>query len=158
MPSPDGCVSPLAGRTPPRKNARRCPGDVAGETDYRLRENPDGVAGYTEIATIAADSTSHDLVVFLPGRINASYVLQACNSRGCADSAPISMSGSLAEAVGYVKASNTGAWDYFGTALALSNDGNTLAAGADRESSAAIDVGGSQADNSAAGAGAVYLY
>jgi len=56
----------------------------------------------------------------------------------------------------YVKPSNTGAGDDFGAALALSND--TLVVGATGEASAATGVGGNQADNSAPGAGAVYVF
>ena len=66
----------------------------------------------------------------------------------------------------YVKASNTGASDYFGLSVALSADGNTLAVGAVGEASAATGVGGNQIDgcattpatNCAQGSGAVYLY
>jgi len=58
----------------------------------------------------------------------------------------------------YVKASNTGAQDNFGSALALSGDGSTLAVGALNEASAATGINGNQADNSTAGAGAVYLF
>jgi len=58
----------------------------------------------------------------------------------------------------YVKASNTGAGDQFGTSVALSSDGSTLAVGATGEDSAATGIGGNQADNSAAGAGAVYVF
>jgi hypothetical protein len=58
----------------------------------------------------------------------------------------------------YVKASNTGANDKFGTSVALSGDGNTLAVGAYYEESSATGIGGNQADNSAVAAGAVYLY
>jgi hypothetical protein len=58
----------------------------------------------------------------------------------------------------YVKASNTGASDQFGFAVALSNDGNTLAVGAWLEDSAATGIGGNQADNSFLNSGAVYLY
>jgi cysteine-rich repeat protein len=58
----------------------------------------------------------------------------------------------------YVKASNTGSLDNFGAALAMSADGSTLAVGAQFESSAAIGIGGNQADNSAPGAGAVYTF
>jgi hypothetical protein len=58
----------------------------------------------------------------------------------------------------YIKASNTGAGDRFGRSVALSADGNTLAVGADGEGSIAIGVGGEQADNSANGAGAVYVF
>jgi hypothetical protein len=58
----------------------------------------------------------------------------------------------------YVKASNTGATDFFGSAVRLSGDGNTLAVGAFQEDSAATGVNGNQADNSASGAGAVYVF
>jgi trimeric autotransporter adhesin len=58
----------------------------------------------------------------------------------------------------YVKASNTREDIYFGTALALDGDGGTLAVGAPDESGAATGVGGDQDDQSADGAGAVYLY
>ena len=55
----------------------------------------------------------------------------------------------------YVKASNTEAADGFGGSLALS--GNTLAASAPNKDSNATGVDGNQADNSASGAGAVYV-
>lgn len=58
----------------------------------------------------------------------------------------------------YVKASNTGASDFFGLALALSADGSTLAVGAHGEASSAMGVGGDQASNGAANAGAVYVF
>jgi hypothetical protein len=56
----------------------------------------------------------------------------------------------------YLKASNTGAGDYFGITISLSGD--TLAVGAYRESSAATGVNGNQADNSASASGAVYVF
>ena len=55
----------------------------------------------------------------------------------------------------YVKASSTGA-DGFGTSVALSGD--TLAAGATAEDSAATGINGDEADNSARNAGAVYVF
>jgi hypothetical protein len=58
----------------------------------------------------------------------------------------------------YVKASNTGAGDFFGAAVRLSGDGGTLAVGAYHEDSAATGLNGNQADNSASGAGAVYVF
>lgn len=57
----------------------------------------------------------------------------------------------------YLKASNTGANDWFGSRLALSGDGNTLAAGAQLEDSAAQGIDGAQDDDSATEAGAVYI-
>jgi hypothetical protein len=56
----------------------------------------------------------------------------------------------------YLKASNSGAEDRFGTSVALS--GNTLAVGASLEDSAAQGVGGNQDDNSASASGAVYVF
>ncbi|MBK8170391.1 MAG: integrin [Sandaracinaceae bacterium] len=58
----------------------------------------------------------------------------------------------------YAKASNTDASDWFGASLALSSDGNTLAVGASGEASNATGIGGNQTDNSAANAGAVYVF
>jgi len=47
---------------------------------------------------------------------------------------------------------------YFGTSVAMSDDGNTIAVGAVGEDSNATLVGGDQTDNSATDSGAVYLY
>lgn len=61
----------------------------------------------------------------------------------------------------YLKASNTGEaddGDQFGFSLALSDDGNTLAAGAIAEDSADGRINGNQADNTAGNAGAVYVF
>jgi hypothetical protein len=58
----------------------------------------------------------------------------------------------------YVKGSNTGALDGFGAGVALSSNGAMLAVGAYVEASAATGIGGNQADNSAAGAGAIYVF
>ena len=58
----------------------------------------------------------------------------------------------------YVKASNTKAGSQFGSSLALSSDGNTLAVGAIGEASAATGINGDQADGSIPGAGAVYIF
>jgi hypothetical protein len=58
----------------------------------------------------------------------------------------------------YLKASNSGGSDLFGSRMALSGDGNTLAAAAQLEDSAAQGIDGSQDDNSADEAGAVYLF
>jgi hypothetical protein len=134
--------------------------DVSSESECRLLEDADGLSGYTGIATIPANSIDHELEVFLPGRINARYILQACNSAGCTDSAPMMVSDTLAEAVGYFKASNTAAADYFGGRgrVAVSGDGTTLAVGAPSEDSAATGVNGDQNDNSRSSSGAVYVF
>ena len=58
----------------------------------------------------------------------------------------------------YVKASNAEAYDEFGSSMALSRDGKLLVVGARGEASAAKGANGSQEDNSAPGAGAVYVF
>ena len=57
----------------------------------------------------------------------------------------------------YVKASNTGAADFFGASVALSSDGNTLVVGAPQEDSSTTGIDGAP-DELATNAGAVYVY
>lgn len=132
--------------------------DVAGETEYRLLENSDGVSGYSSIVIIPADVTSYDHEIFLPGRVNASYLLQACNTTGCTDSMEAVVSGVLAQAIGYLKASNTNDSDSFGISVSLSANGTTLAVGSTGEDSSATGINGEQSDNSAPDSGAVYVF
>jgi len=60
----------------------------------------------------------------------------------------------------YIKASNTGKDDRFGSNLALNNQGTILAVGATGEDSDATGVGGDQGDgdDDSAGSGAVYVF
>ena len=58
----------------------------------------------------------------------------------------------------YVKASNTGENDYFGTNVSLNSDGNTLAVGATGEDSNSKVINDVGTDTGANGSGAVYLY
>ena len=72
---------------------------------------------------------------------------RAAPSAGCVDSSILTVSGTLNEAIGYIKASNTDEFDHFGISLSLSADGNTLAVGAYHEDSNATGVNGEQSDN-----------
>jgi FG-GAP repeat len=67
-------------------------------------------------------------------------------------------SGGVWKQTAYVKSSNAEAYDEFGSAMALSKDGKLMAVGARGEASAAKGADGNQADNSAPGAGAVYIF
>jgi FG-GAP repeat len=58
----------------------------------------------------------------------------------------------------FLKSSNTGPNDWFGSRVALSGDGNTAAIGASLEDSAAKGINGQQNDESANESGAVYLF
>ncbi len=133
--------------------------DVAGETEYRLLENPDGTQGYSQVATINANEVSHDHEVFLPERVSARYLLRACNSYGCTDSNELSVDVTgMVDAIGYFKASNTDDGDRFGWSVALSSNGATLAVGALYEDSSVSGVDGDQTDDGATDAGAVYVF
>ena len=67
-------------------------------------------------------------------------------------------SGSAWSQQAYIKAGNTGAGDLFGSSVALSSDGSTLAVGASAEASAATGINVGQSDNTAGDAGAVYAF
>ncbi|MGI9305419.1 MAG: hypothetical protein ACR2RB_22365, partial [Gammaproteobacteria bacterium] len=58
----------------------------------------------------------------------------------------------------YIKASNTDANDFFGSAISLSGDGDTLAVGAGDEDSSATGINGIQTNNLANSSGAVYVF
>ncbi|MCH9664073.1 MAG: FG-GAP repeat protein, partial [Gammaproteobacteria bacterium] len=58
----------------------------------------------------------------------------------------------------YVKASNTGSYDYFGNTVAVSGDGNTMVVGAPYEDSNTTGINGSGNNNNASNSGAVYIY
>lgn len=58
----------------------------------------------------------------------------------------------------YIKASNTGAGDEFGAAVALNQDGSVLAVGSEAESGGGTGLAGDPQDNSAFKAGAAYVY
>ena len=99
---------------------------------------------------------SHTMPLHL--RHQASIRLLACTLVGCTASTPVDVMGSLAEAVGYLKASNPDAGDGFGVRVAISGDGSTLAVSASNEASSAAGVDGEQSDDAAPGAGAVYVF
>lgn len=58
----------------------------------------------------------------------------------------------------YLKASNPATGDMFGAGIGLSADGSTLTVSAPGEDSAAVGINGNQADNTALGSGAVYVF
>lgn len=58
----------------------------------------------------------------------------------------------------YLKPPTTGRFDFFGHGIALSEDGDILAVGANREASAATGVGGDPTDDSIEAAGAAYTF
>ncbi|MFA0813786.1 histidine kinase [Microbulbifer epialgicus] len=133
--------------------------EVEGASYYRLQENPDGVSGFTQVGEdIPQGTETYTLEVPIYARINAQYLLQACNTEGCSDSEVLTVDSTLANSIGYFKASNTDKEDLFGYSVSLSKDGKTLAVAAPEESSNATGIDGDQNNNDAPESGAVYVF
>ena len=109
--------------------------------------------------TLAADGST--LAVGAPLEASAATGLdgnQADNTAQAAGAAYLFIrSNATWNQQGYVKAPNTGAGDLFGSSVALSGDGVTLAVGAPFEDSGATGINGTQADDSGED-GAVYVF
>ncbi len=109
-------------------------------TGYRLFVETDASAARVPVATLPANTTQHDVGVFLPDQVNARYTLQACNAAGCTDAATTNVqTAPLNTAVGHFNAADAG--DQMGIAVALSADGSTLAVGAPGDDSQITDSG-----------------
>ncbi|WP_413662830.1 histidine kinase [Microbulbifer sp. CNSA002] len=107
---------------------------VEGAIYYRLQENPDGASGFSQIGSdIQYEAGSYILEVPLHSRVNAQYILQACNNHGCSNSDILAVNDPLIDSIGYLKSSDSTEGEYFGGSIALSGDGNTLAVGAPGE-------------------------
>ncbi len=82
---------------------------------------------------------------------------QSNNSAGDAGAAYVFLrNGPAWNIQGYLKASNTGAGDNFGTAVSIAGD--LIVVGAPQEAGSATGINGNQADNSAPSAGAAYVF
>ncbi len=151
-------------------------GNFPEANHYRMLSNVDLTAGGGFV-----DASSANLV-FLPNSTNIinttvsaivdvarylsavngpEYLLQACTSVDnsvCSNLAQQTLTNAQLEGlIGYFKASNTGADDRFGRAVAISGDGNTLAVGAAFEDSDARGINGGTND-ALADSGAVYVF
>ncbi|MFZ5439333.1 MAG: Ig-like domain-containing protein [Myxococcota bacterium] len=144
------------------KSLRFSWGSVANAEHYELFEDPDG-AGPASIRQVGGNlsRTTFELPVAVH-RLDwtrAVYFVRACHAYGCsAPSSPLGVAAGMLRTVGYLKASNTNPGDSFGSAIAISGDGRTLAVAARGESSAATGVNGDQSDNSKQNSGAVYIF
>lgn len=136
-------------------------GGVGNASFYRLFEDPDGVSGYTQINGGLPGSTGFARAISVH-RMNwaqARYTVAGCSSGGCGPSSAVTtIVANMLPSIGYIKASNSDASDFFGRALAISGDGQTMAIAAHFEDSNAVGVNGNQDDNSASNAGAVYIF
>lgn len=112
--------------------------------------------------SVALSADGNTLVVGAPYEgSNATGIGGNQNNNSASESGAVyvfTRSGSTWVQQAYVKASNAGALDLFGTSVVLSANGDTLAVGAPYEASNATGIGGDQNDNSALRAGAVYIF
>lgn len=123
---------------------------------YVKASNTGAKDGFGRSVAVAGDS----LVVGAPTEASSAVGI---DGNALDDSLPLSgaayvfvRASSLWTQQAYVKASNTGGGDLFGSSVALAGD--WLAIGAPGEASYAQGAAGDQTNNSAAGAGAVYLF
>ncbi|MBS0466522.1 MAG: integrin [Proteobacteria bacterium] len=122
-------------------------------------EDPDG-AGPLPEAQVGGDlsgtGTTYSLAgQLLPQRVNASYRLRACDANGCGAFTP-TVTPDLTKAIGYFKASN--ASSMFGSSVALSADGGTMAVGAEDERVFVADSNGNPTTATSSNSGAVYVF
>lgn len=112
--------------------------------------------------TLALSSNGDTLAIGTPFEAGAAQGIDAERTEASAPESGavyvFTRSGSSWEEQSYIKASNAEAYDYFGGSVSLSDDGNTLAVGAQGEASNAKGVNGDQESNSIGVAGAVYLF
>jgi hypothetical protein len=133
---------------------------VADASYYRLVYRIGSGSYHVLIDRIAASSTRATLsvAVHLHPWPMLRYAIDACNLSGCTRSAVIPAQALMSGAIGYFKASNSGAGDRFGNTVVLSDDGRTMAVSAPQEDSDATGINGNQADNSLSCSGAVYVF
>ena len=103
---------------------------VAGAAFYQLKYRPSGNSAYQLVgeripATIT--QTEQSLAVHLQDWAGMRFIVAACNSAGCTNSAALNPRSLMLETIGYLKASNTDPDDGFGRSVVLSDDGYTLA-------------------------------
>jgi hypothetical protein len=111
---------------------------------------------------------SDDGNTLLAGSLDEDCLSTGVNPPGCDNDRQLDVStgaayvfvrdGAIWSQQAYLKSSNTGPNDWFGSRLALSGDGNTAAIGASLEDSGAQGINGRQDDDSAHESGAVYLF
>lgn len=119
---------------------------VAGATYYRVMRNIDGGSGYTQVGTnvdALLNGFSLPISVHQLDWQNGLYLVEACNDAGCSASSSVSVLDGMLSTIAYVKSSAPSDQAYFGHAVSVSDDGQTMAVGAFGE---------------AATTGAVYIY
>jgi len=100
-------------------------------TYYQILENPTGTSGFVTVSpNLPADARFYDHRVPLFKRLNARYVVEACNVSGCTSSTELLVAGTLESGVGTITASDPE--ESISQDVTISADGQTLAIRATR--------------------------
>jgi hypothetical protein len=133
-------------------------GSAWSQQAYLKASNTGAIDGFGSAVEISGDA----LVIGAPGEDSSAAGIdgdQSDNSAADSGAAYVfTRSGSTWSQQAYVKASNTGAGDFFGYFATISGDGDTIAIGAPTENSSAVGIDGDQSDNSAGDSGAAYVF
>jgi len=136
---------------------------------YVKASNPQAGAEFGHVVTLSADGNTMAVSAYFEAS-----AAKGINGNQNDDSIPqagavyvFTRRGTTWSQQAYIKASNTGEagtegnfgdGDQFGFSVSLSDDGNTLAVGANAEDSNAKGINGNQNDNSMQSAGAAYIF
>jgi hypothetical protein len=170
----DEVPPPLAPRTALSVTTRQIRVDWtegAGATSYLVLYARNPQSDYAQIGSAQTAGTRTLEFLVSPHLFDwkgASVVVRACNAGGCTDSLPASFPdgpAASAAAMAYLKAAVVAPSSYFGSAVALSGNGNTLVVSAPYEDSGGTGVGANPvsdcngaAANCKASSGAVYVF
>jgi FG-GAP repeat len=119
-------------------------------------------AGDSFGASVALSADGNTLAVGAPGEASNARTINGNQNDNSASGAGATYvfvrNGNTWTQQSYIKSFNADPNDRFGTSLAISSDGNTLAVGSPDEDSNATMIGGNKDDNSASGSGAAYVF
>lgn len=136
--------------------------DVEGATFYRVLEDADGDSGFTQIGGDVPSGVGfyrHLVPVLLSERLDARYVVESCNSRGCSRSRVLAVFNRfINSSIGYIKDTNPEYADGFGDGVSVDADGDTLVVSTRYEASNATGVNQDSANNDAPHSGAAYVF
>ena len=102
----------------------------AGAAFYQLKFRPRSNSAYQLVGQripASVTQTEQAIPVHLQDWSGMRFIVAACNSAGCTNSAALNPRSLMLETIGYLKASNTDPDDSFGRSVVLSDDGYTLA-------------------------------
>ena len=132
---------------------------VTGATFYKLFKHDAATGGVVQVGSdLTSTEATDEIGVHVHDWVNNYYYVDACDANGCQRSNLTFTATEMIKAIGYVKASNSEANDFFGWSIALSADGTTLAVGAPAEDSKAVGANGDQNNDDSTNSGAVYIF